>query len=179
MITLMHARQAPFQSSSLAALRLLTGFVLTAEEAAPRSRRLLAQAGADNARPCQALLTVLCAVRRRSSVRSVLDRVLAASLGREAERFERLSADELERCWRERRDSMAGPELAALLWQVARREQRGLRRLESEIADACTPRRLLSREQRELDPILHATVRSTAHTTTLDLSNIQGDLDAA
>jgi hypothetical protein len=153
----MDAPPAPFASASLAALRLLVGFALTAEEAAPGRPALLAHAGATGARPCQAPVAVLCALRECDVVRGVLDGILAATLGREAERYAPLSAPALARCWHERRDGLSGRELAALLWQVARRGEQAFRELETDIACSCKPLRLLSQEQR----------------------TIQGDLDAA
>lgn len=152
----MNTPRPPFASSSLAALRLLVAYALTAEETEPARPALLAHAGASGARPCQAPTAVLCALRRRASVSGVLDGILAATLGREAEHYAGLSAAALERCWRERRNGLSGREPAALLWQVARREDGLLRELEAEIASACPPPRLLSAQQRALDPRLHA-----------------------
>jgi hypothetical protein len=143
-----NAQHLPFASASLAALRLLVAYALTADETAPARPALLSHAGASGARPCQALAAVLCALRRRAAVPGVLDGILAATLGREAERYAYLSASGLERCWREYRQGLCGRELAALLWQVARREEGNLRALEAEIASASPPARLLSPQQR-------------------------------
>jgi hypothetical protein len=144
------------------------GYVLTAEEAASGRRALLARAAVADAPACQALVAVLGAVRRGAVVRSTLDGVLAAALGVEAERYARLSAPAVARCWRERNDRLAGPELAALLWQVSRREERAFRELENDIARACSPLRLLSPWQRAVDPVFHPVPRPA-----------QGGLDAA
>jgi len=149
----MPATPLPLASSSLAALRLLVGYALTAEEAAPARPVLLAHAGATGAPPCQALVEVLAALRGGAAVAGVFDGILAATLGREAERFANQSAPELARRWRERGDSLDGRELAALLWQVARRQEPAFREIENEIARACSPPRLLSPEQRALDPV--------------------------
>ena len=138
--------QAPFASTSLAALRLLAGFVLISEETAGGRATLLAHAGAEGARPCRALAAVLGALHRHACMHGVLDGILAATLGREGRRYAGLSPAELEACWRLGRDSFEGRALAALLWQVARRPEPALRALESEIASACSSRRLLSPE---------------------------------
>lgn len=170
----MRATPAPFGSSSLGALRLLVGFALVAEEAAPARATLLAHAGAAGARPCEALLSVLRALRHGPVVPAVLDGLLAATLGREAARFARRSAPELAACWRERRDGLDGRELAALLWQVARRDGGAFRALEEEIACAITPLHLLSPQQRAL-ALVHPLPAADGRRAT----RLQGDLGAA
>ena len=145
--------ETPFASSSLAALRLLASFALTADETAAGRATLLAHAGASGASPCEALAAILSALRGRSSARGVLDGILAATVGREAERYHELSAAELAARWGADRESLEGRPLVALVWQVARRHEPALRDLESEIARSCAPERLLSPEQRLLDPL--------------------------
>jgi hypothetical protein len=152
----MEETPAALASSCLPALRLLVGYALTAEEAAPGRRMLLDRAGVADGPACEALAGVLGAVRRRAAVRRTLDGVLAVALRVESQRYTRRSAPELARCWREQGDRLAGPRLAALLWQVARREERGLRELEREIARACSPLRLLSAAQLAVDLVYHS-----------------------
>jgi hypothetical protein len=154
----MDASSAPLASSSLAALRLLVGYALAAEETASARGALLARSGAARAPACPALMAVLGAVREGESGCRTLDAVLAAALGGEADRYARLSARALACRWREQGHDLAGPDLAALLWQVARRAEHTCRELENDIARACSPLRLLSAQQLAVDPVYHESV---------------------
>jgi len=158
----MDASPSPFASSSLASLRLLAGFALTAEETSPARRALLAHAGAADAGPCRALAALLSALRRRDDVGHLLDGLLAVAVGRDAQPYVGRSAEELLRCWAERGEGLEGRELTAFVWQVARGRDARLRALEAEIARACPPARLLSEPQRAVDPVLSAAAPAPA-----------------
>jgi len=136
--------EIPFRGASLASLRLLAGFALLADETAPGREPLLAAAGAEHERPCVALLRVLAALQASDSLRGTLDGVLAAGLGRRARPYRGLCAASLAALWRQRRDLLEGPDLAALLWWVARSNQPALRPLEREIAACSSSARLVS-----------------------------------
>jgi len=135
--------EVPFRTASLSSLRLLAGFALLAEETAPGRETLLAAAHAEDAPPCLALLRVLAGLQVSDALRGALDGLLAAGLGPRARPYRALPAASLASLWQQRRAHLEGPDLAALLWWVARSPQPALRPLERAIAGGCEPRRLL------------------------------------
>ncbi len=148
----------PFARGSLASLRLLAGFVLVSDEARAGRRALLRLAGADGAPACTALPTLLVATRRQPRVAWTLDGILAGFVGDRVDRLEHRSVAALAESWRTEAASLAGLDLLALLWWLARDPRVAVRPLERKIAADIDPSRLLSRAQRaelygESDPI--------------------------
>ena len=135
---------SPFRSCSLRALRLLVRFALFADDTAPGRGILLEHAAAEDTRSCEAVPRLVAALRASDCMRGVFDAVLAIALKEPAARYRGSSVSRLAEAWAKRPGTLAGPELAALLWCTARNNTAAFRPLEAKIALAASPDRLLA-----------------------------------
>jgi hypothetical protein len=135
----------PFRACSLGALRLLVGYALLSDDTREVRPLLLEHARAQGLPPCQALLQVVAASRSRECVSGVLDAVLAAASSRVAACPRGRSVAALAERWCDEGADLAGAELAALLWRVARENGPAWRALERKICRVATLERLLPR----------------------------------
>lgn len=136
--------EAPFRNCSLGALRLLVGYALLSDDVRELRPLLLEHARARGLPPCQALLQVLAASRTRECVSGVLDAALAAAASRAATCPRGESVAALAERWSVEGAELAGAELAALLWRVARENGPAWRALEAKICRAATLERLMA-----------------------------------
>jgi hypothetical protein len=133
----------PLADAPLPCLSLLAGYLVGRYRAAGAPRTPWLDRALAPGRPaCRTLPWLMAAARGSAAVRRELDRWFDRDLGVRAAPLEPCTAFELAALWARERERLAGAELAALLWVLARRNDLPARRLADRIGAAVDRRRL-------------------------------------